>query len=72
MTYTRVGFGLLALIGIGLIVLAFTKSPGLRIPMIAFLALFALVAGGNWLNHTLGIQRKPQEFQQRERDHEEP
>lgn len=67
MTYTRIGFGFLGLVAIVLIVLAFTSAPGLKAPIIAFVALFVLVAAGNWLNHTLGIKRKAQEFERPDR-----
>jgi ribose/xylose/arabinose/galactoside ABC-type transport system permease subunit len=72
MIYTKIGLSLLVIIAVTLVVLAFTSTPGLKVPLVVILALAVLVGGGNWLNHSLGIQRKAQEFERPERDHEEP
>lgn len=70
MTYTKIGIGLAVLVMVVLIVLAFTSVPALRAPLVAVVVLVMLIAGGNWLNHYLGIERKPQEFQHADHDNE--
>ncbi len=71
MTYTRLGIGLGIVAGILLVVLAFTTVHALKAPVIGVIALALLVAGGNWMNHIFGIQRKAQEFQRREEEPED-
>ena len=67
MRFTRLGIVLGAAAVILVLVTVAAGDSTLRAPVIAFVALVLLVAGGNWLNDYLGIKRRPQEFNRPDR-----
>ncbi len=66
MTWTRLGKILALLLAAGVLFVAVVVGGALLTPLIALVALAALVAGGNWLNSYMGVStRKPQQFKER-------
>ena len=72
MKYTKIGIVLGSLVVILAIVASFAQNSQIRNVLLAIVAIAVLVAGGNWLNSYLGIERKAQEFNQPDREAAEP
>jgi heme O synthase-like polyprenyltransferase len=72
MKYTKIGIVLGSLVVIFAIVASFAQNSQIRNVLLAIVAITVLVGAGNWLNSYLGIERKPQEFNQPDRKATEP
>jgi hypothetical protein len=68
MRWRLVGCGLALLFYVGLWVLVAAGVTSLAGPLITIPVIVALVAGGNWLQHWLGIQRRAPQFSSPPRD----
>ena len=72
MKYTKIGIVLGSLVVIFAIVASFAQNSQIRNVLLAIVAITVLVGAGNWMNSYLGIERKPQEFNQPDREATEP
>jgi hypothetical protein len=68
MRWRLVGAALALLFYVGLWVLVAAGATSLAGPLITLPVIVALVAGGNWLQHWLGIQRRAPQFSTPPRD----
>lgn len=62
MTWRLVGVGLALFFYAALWVCVLAGARSLVAPLVVFPVIVLLIAGGNWLQHWLGIERRAQQF----------